>query len=84
MVEWVNCLLFDTILLIVEAAINLWMASKFAEVGLISQYRAIIVMLIVPSFANPTIWLFMRKKYNISGVFIFVLLLLGFPSPFFM
>ena len=30
-IEWINCLLFDTLLLILEAAINLWMATKLGS-----------------------------------------------------
>merc|ERR1719270_1524676 len=76
-IEWINCLLFDTLLLILEGAINLWMATRLADVGLVSEYRAIIVILMLPSFVNPAIWLLIKNKYKLSGVFIFTLLMLG-------
>ena len=55
-----------------------------ADVGLVSQYRAIICMLILPSIINPGIWLLLKNKYKLSGVFIFALLMVGVPSPFFL
>ena len=55
-----------------------------ADVGLVSEYRAIIVMLMLPSVVNPAIWLLIKNKYKLSGVFIFTLLMLGCPSPFFL
>lgn len=83
-IEWINCLLFDNLLLILEAGINLWMATRLADVGLVSEYRSIIVMLMLPSVVNPAIWLLIKNKYKLSGVFIFTLLMLGCPSPFFL
>lgn len=83
-VEWVNSLLFDVILLVVEAAINLWLANTLIQEGLVLEYRAIIVMLIMPSVVNPLVWLGLKSHYKISGTLIFVLLVVGFPSPLFL
>ena len=47
-VEWINSLIFDVILLITEAATNLWLANALGQLQLISQYRAIIIMLMLP------------------------------------
>ena len=30
-IEWINCLLFDNLLLILEAGINLWMATRLGS-----------------------------------------------------
>ena len=83
MVEWINCLLFDGLLLVLEAAINLWLASSLERIGLISEYRAIIAMLILPSLLNPAIWMVVKKNYKISAAFVTTLLIFGFPSPLF-
>ena len=64
--EWINSLIFDVILLIIEAAINLWLANTLGQEGLILEYRAIIVMLIMPSLINPFIWLGLKSQYKMS------------------
>ena len=30
-VEWINCLIFDCILLLIEVATSLWLASRYAH-----------------------------------------------------
>lgn len=80
-IEWINCLLCDTLLLIIEAAVNMWMAFSLYNVGRVAEYRAIIVILVLPSIFNPAIWLGIRRNYKISGAFVFALLMVGLPSP---
>lgn len=82
--EWINCLLFDTILPIIEAAINLWLATSLTKVGLVTEYRAIIVILMLPCVVNPFLWFRLKSNYKFSSSFVFVLLFLGFPSPVFL
>ena len=56
-----------------------------ADIGFLSQYRAIIFMMFVPSVVNPVIWMCINKnynKFNHNGIFVLVLLILGLPSPF--
>lgn len=83
-VEWINCSLFDALLLVLEAAINLWLATCLNEAKLVNEYRAIIVMLILPSVVNPILWLRLKSQYKLSSAFILVLLVVGFPSPLFL
>lgn len=83
-VEWVNSLIFDVVLLITEAVANLWLANALGQLELISQYRAIIIMLILPSVVNPFVWLGLKSNYKVSSVFILMLLFVGFPSPLFL
>ena len=83
-VEWINCSLFDALLLVLEAAINLWLATSLNEAKLATEYRAIVVMLILPSIVNPLLWLRLKSQYKLSSAFILVLLVVGFPSPLFL
>lgn len=83
-VEWINCSLFDALLLVLEAAINLWLATCLNAAKLTSEYRAIIVMLMLPSLINPILWLRLKSNYKLSSAFILVLLVVGFPSPLFL
>ena len=53
--------------MVVEAAINLWLANTLIQEGLVLEYRAIIVMLIMPSVVNPLVWLGLKSHYKISG-----------------
>ena len=83
-VEWINCSLFDALLLVLEAAINLWLASCLNAAKLTTEYRAIIIMLMLPSLINPLLWLRLKSHYKLSSAFILVLLVVGFPSPLFL
>ena len=65
-VEWFVSLVFDVILLIVEASVNLYLANTLGEEGLTLEYRAIIIMIMLPSLVNPCVWLGLKSSYNIS------------------
>ena len=65
-VEWFVSLVFDVILLIVEASVNLYLANTLGEEGLTLEYRAIIIMIMLPSLINPCVWLGLKSSYNIS------------------
>ena len=65
-VEWFVSLVFDVILLIVEASVNLYLANILGQEGLILEYRAIIIMIMLPSLVNPCVWLGLKLSYNIS------------------
>ena len=65
-VEWFVSLVFDVILLIVEASVNLYLANILGQEGLILEYRAIIIMIMLPSLINPCVWLGLKSSYNIS------------------
>ncbi len=82
--EWFNSLLFDALLLIVEAAINLWLATALYNEGFVTEYRAIVVMLILPSLINPVLWMRLKSTYRLGTWFVFIMLFIGFPSPVFL
>lgn len=83
-IEWMMSLIFDCGLMIVEAAINLWLATTLYREGMVAEYRAIIIVLILPSLLNPLIWQRLKQNYRMSCFFITTMLFIGFPSPLFL
>lgn len=89
--EWFNCLLFDVILLLLEAGVAIWLARSLYPLELITEYRTILVVLALPSFINPFLWLKIKSSksshgfyyQNMGTFFVFGLLFASFNSPFF-
>ena len=86
-VEWLLCLFFDCLLLVVEVGMSLWLASSLYEQELVGCYRAIIIILVLPCLFNPLAWVSMHSSYRYISCNPLVILgvsALGFPSPLFM
>ena len=84
MVESFMVVLFDCFVLVLEVLINLWLASKLYEQELIQSYQSTIVIMILPCIFNSAVWLGLKSSYSeMETPFILALVLLGFPSPFF-
>lgn len=83
--EWLACLLLDCAILVLEVGFNLWMASKLHDVNHVAPYNAVPVLLIVPSLVNAVLWLRLKESFSSFGkVFVLLVVVLGFPSPFFL
>ena len=86
-VEWLLCLFFDCLLLVVEVGMSLWLASSLYEQELVGSYRAIITILVLPCIVNPMLWVSCHQAYrtlSANPLGVLAATAIGFPSPLFM
>ena len=86
-VEWLLCLFFDVLVLVVEVGMSFWLASSLYEQELVGSYRAIVTILVLPCVFNPMLWVSMHQSYRALSANPLVVLgatAIGFPSPLFM
>lgn len=80
LVEWLSCLLWDVLLLAMESAANIWIATEMYNYW---QGVVVIISLVLPSLINSMTLISVGLPFNAKErtVLVMLLLLFGFPSP---
>ena len=82
--DWFKCVVLDCAFLVLEVGVSLWLASSLRAADITPSFRAIPIILVLPCFVNPLVWIGSFTRYKkISPLFIIALVTLGFPSPLF-